>query len=69
MHGVPFRDGDFSGIGADLAAQLREIAENEGMFLLGPNCMGLQRPALQLNASVAGRRARAHWRWCRNRAR
>ena len=48
-----------SGIGADLAAQLREIAENEGMFLLGPNCMGLQRPALQLNASVAGPLARA----------
>ncbi|MGL4435973.1 MAG: GNAT family N-acetyltransferase, partial [Giesbergeria sp.] len=41
-----------------LAAQLRTIAENAGMFLLGPNCLGIQRPALQLNASVAGPLAR-----------
>ncbi|MGL6203886.1 MAG: GNAT family N-acetyltransferase [Giesbergeria sp.] len=47
-----------SGIGTELAAQLRTIAENAGMFLLGPNCLGIQRPALQLNASVAGPLAR-----------
>ena len=43
-----------SGIGPELAAQLRDIADREGVFLLGPNCLGLQRPALQLNASAAG---------------
>ncbi|WP_042423802.1 bifunctional acetate--CoA ligase family protein/GNAT family N-acetyltransferase [Comamonas granuli] len=47
-----------SGIGAEQAAQLRTIAEREDMFLLGPNGMGMQRPALQLNASIAGPLAR-----------
>ena len=47
-----------SGIGPDLALQLKKIAHREGMHLLGPNSLGLQRPALQLNASAAGPLAR-----------
>ncbi|MGB3449218.1 MAG: bifunctional acetate--CoA ligase family protein/GNAT family N-acetyltransferase [Giesbergeria sp.] len=47
-----------SGIGPDLATQLKKIAHREGMYLLGPNSLGLQRPALQLNASAAGPLAR-----------
>ncbi|MEJ6001991.1 bifunctional acetate--CoA ligase family protein/GNAT family N-acetyltransferase [Paucibacter soli] len=43
-----------SGIGAEQAAELKKIARREGVYLLGPNSLGLQRPALQLNASVAG---------------
>ncbi|MBK5205973.1 MAG: GNAT family N-acetyltransferase, partial [Polaromonas sp.] len=43
-----------SGISADKADELKKIARREGMYLLGPNGMGLQRPQLQLNASVAG---------------
>ncbi len=43
-----------SGIGVDQAAALKAIARREGMALLGPNSLGLQRPALQLNASVFG---------------
>nr|WP_316642438.1 bifunctional acetate--CoA ligase family protein/GNAT family N-acetyltransferase [uncultured Roseateles sp.] len=48
-----------SGIGAEQAAELKKIARREGVFLLGPNCLGLQRPQLQLNASAAGPLARA----------
>ena len=47
-----------SGIGPDVAAQLKKIAHREGIYLLGPNSLGLQRPALQLNASAAGPLAR-----------
>ena len=43
-----------SGINADDAAELKKIARREGVFLLGPNGLGLQRPHLQLNASAAG---------------
>ncbi|MCV2351169.1 bifunctional acetate--CoA ligase family protein/GNAT family N-acetyltransferase [Paucibacter sp. Y2R2-4] len=43
-----------SGVSAEQAAGLKRIAKREGMLLLGPNSLGLQRPALQLNASVAG---------------
>ena len=43
-----------SGINADHAAELNKIARREGVFLLGPNGLGLQRPQLQLNASTAG---------------
>ena len=43
-----------SGIGAELAADLKRIARREGVYLLGPNSLGLQRPALHLNASAAG---------------
>ena len=43
-----------SGLGPDLAASLRKIAKREGVQLLGPNSLGLQRPQLQLNASLAG---------------
>ena len=47
-----------SGINADKAAELKKIARREGVFLLGPNGLGLQRPLLQLNASAAGPMAR-----------
>ena len=43
-----------SGIAAEQAADLKKIARREGIFLLGPNGLGLQRPQLQLNASAAG---------------
>ncbi|MDT9002298.1 bifunctional acetate--CoA ligase family protein/GNAT family N-acetyltransferase [Paucibacter sp. APW11] len=43
-----------SGIGAEQAAELKRIARREGVQLLGPNSLGLQRPRLQLNASAAG---------------
>jgi acetyltransferase len=47
-----------SGIDAPRAAELKKIALREGVALLGPNCLGLQRPRLQLNASAAGPLAR-----------
>ena len=43
-----------NGIGAELAADLKRIARREGVHLLGPNSLGLQRPRLKLNASTAG---------------
>ncbi len=43
-----------SGIEAATALELQKIALRDGLYLLGPNCMGFQRPHLQLNASVAG---------------
>ncbi|WCM91168.1 bifunctional acetate--CoA ligase family protein/GNAT family N-acetyltransferase [Acidovorax sp. NCPPB 2350] len=46
------------GVGADDAAQLKKIARREGVHLLGPNSLGLQRPHLGLNASAAGPLAR-----------
>lgn len=47
-----------SGVGAAQAEQWRKIARREGMHLLGPNSLGIQRPALQLNASAMGPLAR-----------
>ncbi|CAN7660901.1 bifunctional acetate--CoA ligase family protein/GNAT family N-acetyltransferase [Pseudorhodoferax sp. LjRoot39] len=43
-----------SGIDAKLAAELQRIAAREGFHLMGPNGLGLQRPALGLNASALG---------------
>jgi len=43
-----------SGIDATQAAELHKMATRDGIHLLGPNCLGFQRPHLQLNASVAG---------------
>ena len=43
-----------SGTTAAQAAELKKIALREGVALLGPNCLGLQRPRLLLNASAAG---------------
>jgi acetyltransferase len=43
-----------SGIDANQAAELHKIATRDGIYLLGPNCLGFQRPHMQLNASVAG---------------
>jgi len=48
-----------SGIGPEKAADLKQIARREGIHLLGPNSLGFQRPALQLNASVTGPLAKA----------
>ncbi len=48
-----------SGIDAQQAEQLKAIAQREGMYLLGPNTLGFQRPALKLNASSAGPLAKA----------
>ncbi len=42
------------GVKGEDAAQLRDIAAREGLHLLGPNTLGLQNPALGLNASVLG---------------
>lgn len=47
-----------SGVDAELAKQLHHIARREGMHLLGPNSLGIQRPQMQLNASAAGPLAR-----------
>ncbi|WP_313070256.1 bifunctional acetate--CoA ligase family protein/GNAT family N-acetyltransferase [Melaminivora sp.] len=47
-----------SGIDAELADRLHKIARREGMHLLGPNSLGIQRPSLGLNASAAGPLAR-----------
>ena len=43
-----------SGMGVAQAEVLKKIARREGMQLLGPNSLGIQRPRLQLNASAAG---------------
>jgi acetyltransferase len=43
-----------SGLSAEQAATLKAIARREGMALLGPNSLGLQRPQLHLNAGVIG---------------
>ncbi len=43
-----------AGMGIELAAELKRIARRSGLHLLGPNCLGMQRPYLGLNASVAG---------------
>ena len=43
-----------SGITTEIAAELKKIARREGIHLLGPNSLGLQRPLLGLNASAAG---------------
>lgn len=43
-----------SGVNLALAAQLQAIAKQHGIHLLGPNCMGFQRPKLNLNASALG---------------
>ena len=42
------------GIDAEQSAELHRIAKRDGIHLLGPNCLGFQRPGLSLNASVAG---------------
>jgi acetyltransferase len=48
-----------SGISMEMAAELKKIAKREGIHLLGPNSLGLQRPQLQLNATAAGPLAKA----------
>jgi acetyltransferase len=46
-----------AGADAALAKALQQTARKYGMYLLGPNCLGYQRPRLNLNASVAGQLA------------
>ncbi len=48
-----------SGIGIAQAEILKKIARREGVQLLGPNCLGIQRPRMLLNASAAGPLAQA----------
>ena len=48
-----------TGIPADHAAELKKIAQREGIYLVGPNSLGFQRPQLQLNASATGPLAKA----------
>ncbi|AWI52454.1 GNAT family N-acetyltransferase [Aquabacterium olei] len=48
-----------SGIGAELAGELHRLARREGLYLLGPNCLGFQRPVLGLNAGAIGNLAEA----------
>jgi len=43
-----------SGVPASLAGELHRVARRHGMHLMGPNCLGFQRPQLGLNASLAG---------------
>ncbi|MBT0571581.1 bifunctional acetate--CoA ligase family protein/GNAT family N-acetyltransferase [Curvibacter sp. CHRR-16] len=43
-----------TGIPANMAADLQRQASQNGIHLLGPNGLGMQRPSLQLNASCAG---------------
>ncbi|WP_426103586.1 GNAT family N-acetyltransferase [Massilia sp. TSP1-1-2] len=43
-----------SGVQSPLARELHAIARKFGIHLLGPNCLGYQRPRLHINASVAG---------------
>jgi len=42
-----------SGLDANAASELHAIAKHQGIHLLGPNCLGFQRPGIKLNASVA----------------
>ena len=46
-----------SGVQGALAKELHAIARKHDIHLLGPNCLGYQRPRLNINASVAGRMA------------
>ena len=48
-----------SGISAEQAEVLHKVADQAGVYLLGPNGLGIQRPPSQLNASVAGPLARS----------
>jgi acetyltransferase len=42
------------GVSLDHAKELHAIARKYGIHLLGPNCLGYQRPRLNINVSVAG---------------
>ncbi|MBI3331397.1 acetate--CoA ligase family protein [Candidatus Peregrinibacteria bacterium] len=39
--------------GSALEARVKEIANKEGITLIGPNCLGMLRPSLSMNASFA----------------
>ena len=46
-----------TGVEGALARELHGIARKHDIHLLGPNCLGYQRPRLNINASVAGQLA------------
>ena len=46
-----------TGIKTAEATEMHQLAKRHGMYLLGPNGMGFQRPRLGLNASVVGNMA------------
>ncbi|NEX63272.1 bifunctional acetate--CoA ligase family protein/GNAT family N-acetyltransferase [Noviherbaspirillum galbum] len=48
-----------SGVDGNLAKELHTIARRHGMYLLGPNSMGFQRPRQLLNAGALGPLAQA----------
>jgi acetyltransferase len=50
-----------TGINATLAAELNQLARHHGMYLLGPNCLGFQRPRQW--------QRQGRWHWCPSRAR
>jgi hypothetical protein len=55
--------------GAALERKMMEIARSYGVRLLGPNCLGIIRPNLGLNATFARVHANVGiWRWFRSRA-
>ncbi|WP_326543548.1 bifunctional acetate--CoA ligase family protein/GNAT family N-acetyltransferase [Pseudorhodoferax sp.] len=43
-----------AGLPVALCGELHKIARHHGVYLLGPNSLGFQRPQLQLNASALG---------------
>ena len=43
-----------SGVDADQAQAWHKQARRDGLYLMGPNCMGFQRPSQGLNASTLG---------------
>ncbi len=43
-----------TGLDAESAARLHATAKRHQVYLLGPNCIGFQRPYLKLNASIIG---------------
>ncbi|WMW81431.1 bifunctional acetate--CoA ligase family protein/GNAT family N-acetyltransferase [Undibacterium cyanobacteriorum] len=45
------------GVDAGLAKRLHKIAHQHGVYLLGPNSLGFQRPKYHLNASAMGKMA------------
>jgi len=45
------------GTSAAQATDMQRIARRHGMYLLGPNSLGFQRPRIGLNASIAGKLA------------
>ncbi len=43
-----------NGVTAEQAEEMKKVAREAGIYLLGPNCAGIQRPPSLLNASISG---------------